>query len=162
MTTLSDFTVTDIDGATTALSAHAGKVVLVVNVASKCGLTPQYEGLEALYRELGPKGLVVLAFPCNQFMGQEPGTEADIKAFCSTKYDVTFPLFAKLDVNGETRAPLYAWLTAATVGPEAAGDVGWNFGKFVIGRDGTIVARFSPKVAPNAPELRDAITRALA
>lgn len=162
MTTLHDFTEKRIDGTNEPLSKYAGKVALVVNVASKCGLTPQYAGLEALYRELGPKGLVVLGFPCNQFMGQEPGTDADIAAFCSTKYDVSFPMFSKIDVNGETRDPLYAWLTSVDAGPEGAGDIAWNFGKFVIGRDGSVVARFSPKVAPDAAELRAAIERALA
>jgi glutathione peroxidase len=162
MTTLHDFTESSIDGAKTPLSAYAGKVALVVNVASKCGLTPQYAGLEALHRELGPQGFVVLGFPCNQFMGQEPGTEAEIAAFCSTKYDVTFPLFAKIDVNGETRDPLYGWLTSVDAAPEGAGDIAWNFGKFLIGRDGAVLARFSPKTAPDAPELRAAIERALA
>lgn len=162
MTKLHDFTQKTIDGKEAPLSAYAGKVALVVNVASKCGLTPQYEGLEALYRELAPKGFVVLGFPCNQFMGQEPGTDAEIASFCSTKYDVTFPLFSKIDVNGETQAPLYAWLTREDAKPEGAGDVAWNFGKFLVGKDGNVVARFSPKVAPSAPELREAIERALA
>ena len=162
MTKLHDFTQKTIDGKEAPLSAYAGKVALVVNVASKCGLTPQYEGLEALYRELAPKGFVVLGFPCNQFMGQEPGTDAEIASFCSTKYDVTFPLFSKIDVNGETQAPLYAWLTREDAKPEGAGDVAWNFGKFLVGKDGSVVARFSPKVAPSAPELREAIERALA
>ena len=144
MTKLHDFTQKTIDGKEAPLSAYAGKVALVVNVASKCGLTPQYEGLEALYRELAPKGFVVLGFPCNQFMGQEPGTDAEIASFCSTKYDVTFPLFSKIDVNGETQAPLYAWLTREDAKPEGAGDVAWNFGKFLVGKDGNVVARFSP------------------
>ncbi|MDD9936289.1 MAG: redoxin domain-containing protein, partial [Myxococcales bacterium] len=118
MPTLHDFTVDTIDGQPRALSDYAGKAVLVVNVASKCGLTPQYKGLEALHRRFSERGLVVLGFPCNQFAGQEPGSPEEIKGFCSTTYDVTFPLMAKLDVNGEGRAPVYAFLTEATVGPE--------------------------------------------
>ena len=162
MTTVHDFELQTIDGATTRLSDYAGKVLLVVNVASRCGLTPQYTGLEALYRAHRDEGLVVLGFPCNQFGAQEPGTPEEIKAFCSTKYDVTFPLFAKLDVNGEGRAPLYAHLTAATVGPEAAGDITWNFGKFVIGKNGEIVARFKPRTGTDDPALLEAIAKALA
>ncbi len=150
-----------IDGAPKRLSDYAGKVLLVVNVASRCGLTPQYTGLEALHREHGDAGLVVLGFPCNQFAGQEPGTPEEIKAFCATKYDVTFPLFAKVDVNGPARAPLYAHLTAATAGPEAAGDIAWNFGKFVVGKDGQVAARFSPRTPVNDPALLDAVADAL-
>jgi len=150
----------DIDGKDTSLKAYAGKVVLVVNVASKCGLTPQYEGLEAMYQKYKGQGLVVLGFPCNDFNGQEPGTLEEIKAFCSSKYSVTFPLFSKLHVKGSEQHPLYAALS----GPEGAfpGDVGWNFGKFLIGRDGKPLARFEPKVKPDAPELVKAVETALA
>jgi glutathione peroxidase len=136
-------------------------VLLVVNMASRCGLTPQYTGLEALYRAHRDEGLVVLGFPCNQFMGQEPGTHEEIKAFCASKYDVTFPLFAKLEVNGAGRAPLYAHLTAATAGPAPAGDITWNFEKFVVGKDGQVAARFSPRTPVNDPALLDAVADAL-
>ena len=150
-----------IDGETKKLSDYAGKVLLVVNVASRCGLTPHYTGLEKLYRELKDEGLVVLGFPCNQFGAQEPGTEEEIQTFCSTKYDVSFPLFAKLDVNGPARSPVYAFLTSADVKPEGAGDIKWNFGKFVVGKDGQVVARFAPPTDPNDPAIREAIATAL-
>ncbi len=153
MPTLHDFTVDTIDGQPKALSDYAGKAVLVVNVASKCGLTPQYKGLEALYRRFSERGLIVLGFPCNQFAGQEPGSPEEIKGFCSTTYDVTFPLMAKLDVNGEGRAPVYAFLTEATVGPENAGDIKWNFGKFLIDGEGNVAARFGPQTEPESDEL---------
>lgn len=161
MTDAYDFSLRTIDGADLPLDTFRGKAVLVVNVASKCGLTPQYAGLEALYREKKDAGLVVLGVPCNQFMGQEPGTEAEIASFCSTKYDVTFPLTSKVDVNGETQAPLYQWLNGSSAGPAEAGDISWNFEKFLIGRDGSILGRFSPKLKPDAPELRSAIEAAL-
>jgi glutathione peroxidase len=143
MTTLADFTLPRLDGAEQSLNAYQGKVVLVVNTASQCGLTPQYEGLEALWREFGDKGLVVLGMPCNQFGGQEPGTSDDIAAFCELNFGVSFPLFAKLDVNGPGEHPLYAWLKSAY-----PGDIEWNFGKFLIGRDGQVAARFSPDTQP--------------
>jgi glutathione peroxidase len=162
MSTVHDFEVRTIDGETRKLSDYAGKVCLIVNVASACGLTPHYAGLEALYRELKDQGLVVLGFPCNQFGAQEPGTEADIKAFCTSKYDVTFPMFAKIDVNGPGAHPLYAHLTAAEVGPEGKGPVQWNFGKFVVGRDGAVRARFAPTTKPTDHALRQAIADALA
>ncbi|MGD8858829.1 MAG: glutathione peroxidase, partial [Myxococcales bacterium] len=146
MQTLHDFTVETIDGESRPLSDFAGKTLLVVNVASKCGLTPQYEGLEALYRKYADRGLVVVGFPCNQFAGQEPGSADEIKSFCSTKYDVTFPLMAKLDVNGESAAPVYQFLTSQQVGPEEAGDIKWNFGKFLVDGEGKVVARFAPTV----------------
>ena len=161
MTDTHDFTVRAIDGADVPLARYAGKALLVVNVASECGLTKQYEALEALHREKAGEGLVVLGFPCNQFGGQEPGTEAEIQAFCTTRFDVTFPLFAKLEVNGPGRAPLYEYLTAQTVGPEPAGDVAWNFGKFLVGKDGAVRARFAPTVKPTDPALRAAIDDAL-
>ena len=161
MSTLYDFEHKSITGEQQSLADYRGKVALVVNVASKCGLTPQYEGLEELYRSYKERGLTVLGFPCNQFAGQEPGTEAEIQTFCSTKYDVSFPLFGKLDVNGPARHPLYAWLTGEQTQPEEAGDVKWNFGKFLIGRDGAVIARFSPTTAPNAAPLVEAVEKAL-
>ena len=158
--TLLDVPLKDIDGKSTTLKAYQGKVLLVVNVASKCGFTPQYAGLEALYAKYKDRGLVVLGFPCNQFGGQEPGTNEEIKQFCTSKYGVTFPLFDKLDVNGPKRAPLYALL----VGKDSpvAGDIRWNFTKFLIGRDGKILERFESRTKPDAPELVEAVTAALA
>lgn len=161
MTSAHDFSHPTIDGEPCELSAFAGKVALVVNVASKCGLTPQYEGLESLQKEFADRGFVVLGFPCNQFMGQEPGTEAEIKIFSSSQYGVTFPMFSKLEVNGDNAHPLYKWLTSQDLKPEGAGDVQWNFGKFIIGKDGTPLARFSPRTEPSDPELRKAIEGAL-
>jgi glutathione peroxidase len=161
MANFHDFHATTIDGTEQSLREFAGKAVLVVNVASRCGLTPHYQGLEALHRELAPKGLVVVGFPCNQFGAQEPGTEAEIKEFCSLTYDVTFPLFAKVDVNGEARHPLYAFLTGADSGPEGAGDIVWNFTKFLIDRQGNVAARFAPMTEPGAEELRAAIDKVL-
>jgi glutathione peroxidase len=153
MANLHDFSMKDIDGNEQSLSEYADKVVLVVNVASKCGLTPQYEGLQRLYDEYRRQGLEILAFPCNQFMGQEPGGEAEIKEFCSVQFGVSFPLFSKIEVNGNERAPLYAWLTASERGPEESGDIKWNFGKFLIGKDGEIVGRFGPQIEPCAVEI---------
>ena len=161
MTTLHDFTLPTLEGDERSLSEHAGKVALVVNVASACGLTPQYEGLEKLYRSLGERGFVVLGFPCNQFGAQEPGTAEQIREFCSTRYDVSFPMYGKLEVNGANRSPLYAWLTSEATAPDGPGDVKWNFAKFLIGRDGKVIARFAPTVAPTSAELVDAIDRAL-
>ena len=157
-----DFSHKTIDGAQQSLADYKGKVLLVVNVASRCGLTPHYAGMQSLYDEYKARGFAVLGFPCNQFGAQEPGSEADIKTFCSTNYGVTFPMFAKLDVNGAARAPLYAWLTAENTKPDGRGDIGWNFAKFVIGKDGQIAARFSPRAEATAPEVRAAIDAALA
>lgn len=155
-----DVPLKDIDGKATSLKAYQGKVLLVVNVASKCGLTPQYKALEATYQKYQGKGLVILGFPCNQFGGQEPGSNVEIKTFCSSKYSVTFPLFDKLDVNGAGRHPLYTLLA----GKESPfpGDIKWNFGKFLIGRDGKILKRFEPRTAPDAKEVVEAIEAALA
>ena len=160
--TLHDFSATTIDGDELGLDDFRGKVCLVVNVASKCGLTPQYEGLQRLYETYRGRGLEVLGFPCNQFAGQEPGSEAEVKSFCTTRYGVSFPLFGKIEVNGAGRHPLYAWLTAQDTSPEGAGDIKWNFGKFVIGKDGRVAARFDPGTTPDSPDLRAAIERALA
>ena len=162
MTDLYGFTAKTIDGASQPLADYRDKVLLVVNVASKCGLTPQYKGLEALYEEKKDAGFAVLGFPCNQFGGQEPGSDADVAAFCSTKYDVSFPLFSKLDVNGAARAPLYAWLTAEKTKPDGPGDIAWNFAKFVVGKDGRVKARFNPRIEPSDAALRSAIDAALA
>jgi glutathione peroxidase len=158
---LHDFTAKDIEGKERALSDFRGKALLVVNVASRCGLTPHYTELQKLHQELGPRGFEVVGFPCNQFGAQEPGSEAEIKEFCSTRYDVTFPLFSKIDVNGPARHPLYDWLTAQTVGPDGAGDIQWNFAKFIVDRQGNVVARFSPPTKPSDPALLDAIEKAL-
>jgi glutathione peroxidase len=138
-----------------------GKVALVVNVASKCGLTPQYAKLEALHEELAGRGFTVLGFPCNQFGAQEPGTAEEIQTFCSTTYGVTFPLLAKTDVNGSQRHPLYAELTKAADDSGEAGDVQWNFEKFLLGPDGTVAKRFRPRTEPDAPEVIAAIEAVL-
>lgn len=142
-----------------SLGAYAGDALLIVNVASMCGLTPQYEGLEALYRAYKDRGLRILGFPCNDFGAQEPGTIEDIQTFCKVNYGVSFELFDKIRVLGEEKHPLYAWLTTHA---EPQGDIQWNFEKFVIGRDGRIVARFSPTVKPDDPALIEAIESALA
>jgi glutathione peroxidase len=162
MPNLHDFTLPTIDGDDRALADYRGKVVLVVNVASRCGLTPQYDGLEKLHERYQARGFAVLGFPCNQFAGQEPGTEAEIKQFCSTKYGVTFPMFSKVEVNGPGSTPLYAWLTGQPSEPEAKGPIKWNFGKFLLGRDGALLARFDPRTDPLAPELVERVERALA
>jgi len=150
MPTIGDFTVRGIDGAPVPLADYAGKVLLIVNTASKCGFTPQYAGLEALHRAFAPRGFAVLGFPCNQFGGQEPGDEAAIASFCSTSYDVTFPMFAKVEVNGPAAAPLWAWLKQERPGILGTEAIKWNFSKFLIGRDGTPLARFAPNDAPES------------
>lgn len=157
---IQDIQLQDIDGKPTSLKAYNGKVVLVVNVASKCGLTPQYEALEALYRKYKGQGLVIVGFPCNDFAGQEPGTSEEIKTFCSTKYNVTFPLMGKLHVKGPDQHPLYSALT----GKEAKfpGDIEWNFGKFVVGRNGEVLQRFKPQTKPDDATVIAAIESALA
>jgi glutathione peroxidase len=143
------------------LANAAGKVTLVVNVASKCGLTPQYEQLEALQKQYAAKGFTVVGVPCNQFMGQEPGTSEEIASFCSTTYGVTFPLTEKIDVNGDARHALYSALTPIADAEGVDGDIRWNFEKFLVNRDGAVVARFHPKTAPDAPEVISAIESAL-
>ena len=142
-----------LDGTADALSEVKGKVALVVNVASKCGLTPQYEQLEQLQKSYADRGFTVLGVPCNQFMGQEPGTADEIATFCSSTYGVTFPLTEKIEVNGEGRHPLYAELTPVADAEGVNGDIRWNFEKFLVDRDGGVVARFHPKTAPDAPEV---------
>ncbi len=157
-----DLTVKDIDGRDVNLADYKGQVVMIVNVASKCGLTPQYEKLEALYRKYKDQGFVILGFPANNFMGQEPGTNEEIKQFCSTKYNVTFPMFSKISVKGDDIAPLYAWLTSKDTNPEFSGDIEWNFAKFLVGRDGKVKARFSPRTAPDDASVTAAIEKELA
>ncbi|MFT3926810.1 MAG: glutathione peroxidase [Myxococcales bacterium] len=161
MTTIHDFKLKTIDGQMKSLADYRGKVLLVVNVASRCGLTPQYKALEEVYREYQEDGFEVLGFPCNDFAGQEPAAEAEIKTFCSTNYDVTFPLFGKVKVLGDQKDPLYDYLTKQATQPDGPGDISWNFAKFVIGKDGQVVARFSPKVAPDDADIAEAIERAL-
>ena len=158
MTTLSDFSATTLTGQERHLSDYAGQVVLVVNTASKCGLTPQYEGLEALYQELRDEGLVVLGFPCNQFGNQESGTEEEIGEFCQVNYGVSFPMFAKIDVNGDDAHPLFEWLKSETKGL-LGGRVKWNFTKFLVGRDGRVIGRYAPATEP--ADLADDIRAAL-
>jgi glutathione peroxidase len=161
MTTFHDFTVTTIDGQSKSLADFKGKALLVVNVASRCGLTPHYKGLEALYESHRARGLEVLGFPCNDFGAQEPGSEAEIKTFCETSYGVSFPLFSKVHVKGPEQAPLFQYLTREPSAPDGPGDIAWNFAKFVIGKDGKLKARFAPTVAPTAPELVAAVEAAL-
>ena len=150
MTTAYDFTARTIDGKEQPLAAYRGKVLLVVNVASKCGFTPQYEGLEALYRRYEAQGFAVLGFPCDQFRHQEPGSDADIATFCSLTYDVSFPLFSKIDVNGPHAHPLYAWLRKERPGVLGTSGIKWNFTKFLIGRDGAVLRRYAPTTKPEA------------
>ena len=158
--TIYDIPVHTLGGEESSLAPYAGKSVLVVNVASKCGLTPQYEGLEALQKTYGDKGFSGVGFPCNQFMGQEPGTAEEIQTFCSTTYGVTFPLFEKIDVNGEDRSPIYAELTKVADAEGYSGDVRWNFEKFLVSPDGS-VQRFAPQVTPEDPVLVAAIESSL-
>jgi len=157
---LYDLPLKDIDGKDATLKPYAGKVLLIVNVASKCGYTPQYTALESVYKKYSGQGLVVCGFPCNQFGGQEPGTDAEIKQFCSTKYSVTFPMFDKLEVNGANRHPLYVALAGAD--SPFPGNIKWNFTKFLIGRDGKILNRFDSSVKPDSEEVTKAIQAALA
>jgi glutathione peroxidase len=157
-----DLDLTSLTGEPAPLSAYRGQVVLAVNVASRCGLTPQYEALERLQRRYAGRGFSVLGFPCNQFAGQEPGTAEEIQVFCSTTYGVTFPMFAKLDVNGAGRHPLYAILAETEDDEGGAGDVLWNFEKFLVSPEGAPVRRFRPRTTPEAPEVVGAIEDQLA
>jgi glutathione peroxidase len=150
-----EFTLNSIDGRPAPLAAYQGKVVLIVNVASRCGFTPQYAGLEALYEKYIDRGFVILGFPANNFGGQEPGTNEEIKTFCSSKYNVTFPMYSKISVKGDDKAPLYQFLTAT------GGEIQWNFTKFLVDKNGKVVARFEPKVTPESPEVAEAIEKAL-
>lgn len=150
MTTITELPVTRSDGSVGTLADHAGEVLLIVNVASKCGFTPQYEGLEALQRGYAHQGFSVLGFPCNQFGAQEPGDAAEIASFCSLTYDVTFPLYAKIDVNGENAAPLFRALAAEAPGLLGSKSIKWNFTKFLVDRSGKVVARYAPTTKPEA------------
>lgn len=150
-----DFTLPNIDGKAAPLASYKGKVLLIVNTASQCGYTPQYKGLQTIYQKYSASGLVVLGVPANNFGGQEPGTEAEIKTFCTRNYHVTFPMYSKVSVVGDDQTPLYKYLTAAK------GEVKWNFTKFLIGRDGNIIAKFDSNVDPESPELTSAIEQAL-
>lgn len=158
MTTLHDFSLKTLEGEDFSLRGFDGKVVLVVNVASACGFTPQYEGLEKLHAELAAKGLVVAGFPSNDFGAQEPGSDAEIKSFCATRFGVTFPMFTKIPVKGAAKHEVYAFLTTTASPP---GEVKWNFEKFLVGKDGRVVGRFASNVDPASPELRAAIDAAL-
>ncbi len=157
-----NFKMNSLAGEEVNLADYQGKVVLMVNVASKCGATPQYAALESLHETLGEQGLVVLGFPCNQFGKQEPGTADQIREFCSSTYKVKFPLFAKVDVNGEDAAPLYKYLTAPDTNPQFAGPIRWNFEKFLVDRSGQVIARFGTGVEPDSDEVVKAIRAALA
>jgi len=157
-----DFTVRDIDGKDVKLSKYKGDVILVVNVASKCGYTPQYEGLQAIYKKYQDKGFYVLGFPANNFGGQEPGTNTEIKEFCESKFHVTFPMFAKISVKGDDIDPLYKFLTEKATNGDFAGDITWNFNKFLVDRSGKVVARFSSKDTPESEAVTSAIDRYLA
>jgi glutathione peroxidase len=157
-----DFKAKTIDGEQVDLEDYEGNVVLVVNTASQCGLTPQYAGLQELYTKYKDKGFVVLGFPCNQFGSQEPGSDSEIKTFCSTKYNVSFPMFSKVDVNGDEAAPIYKYLTSKDVKPAGKGEISWNFEKFLIDREGNLVNRFAPRTKPDDGELVKSIESQLA
>jgi glutathione peroxidase len=156
------FTLTDIDGKPVDLSTYRGSVVLIVNTASRCGFTKQYAGLEKLYRTYKDQGFVVIGVPANNFGGQEPGTDEEIKAFCSTKYDVTFPMMSKLSVKGDDKTPLYKYLTEPATAGDFAGEIGWNFTKFLVDRNGNLMARFESKTSPEDAKVATAIEKALA
>jgi glutathione peroxidase len=156
-----EFTLTAIAGQPVPLAQFEGQVVLIVNVASRCGFTPQYAALEALYQKFKDRGFVVLGFPANNFLWQEPGTNAEIESFCTLNYHVTFPMFAKLSVKGSDKAPLYRFLTDKQVNPSTGGGIRWNFTKFLVGRNGKVIARFGSSVPPDAPELLAAIEKSL-
>jgi glutathione peroxidase len=156
------FKMKSIAGQDVDLTDYKGKVILMVNVASKCGYTPQYEGLESMYEKYQDKGFVVLGFPCNQFLWQEPGSDAQIAEFCSKTYHVKFPMFSKIEVNGKNAAPLYQYLTALDTKPAKKGKISWNFEKFLIGKNGQVVARFAPGAEPDSKEIVSAIETELA
>lgn len=156
-----EFTLNSIDGKPAPLSAYQGKVVLIVNVASRCGFTPQYAGLEALYEKYKDRGFAILGFPANNFGSQEPGTNEEIKTFCSTKYNVTFPMYSKISVKGDDKAPLYQFLTDKDANPATGGEIQWNFTKFLVDKSGNVVARFEPKVTPDSPDVASAVEKAL-
>src|SRR5713226_5323969 len=151
--TVYDFTLNSIEGQATPLASFKGKLVLLVNVASRCGYTPQYAGLEALYEKYRDRGFVILGFPANNFLWEEPGSNAEIRAFCSRKYNVTFPMYAKISVRGSKKAPLYQFLTDKQVNPATGGEIPWNFTKSLAGRDGKVLARFDPGITPDSPQI---------
>ncbi len=161
MEAIYQFVMNDIDGKSVQLSQYRNRVVLIVNVASKCGFTPQYKGLEELYLKYKDKGFYILGFPANNFMGQEPGSNEEIKNFCSLTYGVTFPMFSKIDVKGINIAPLYSYLTDKKLNPKFGGDISWNFNKFLIDKKGNIINRFDSAVKPDDPKLVNAIEEAL-
>ena len=156
-----DFTMKSIDGKTTSLSEFKGQVMLMVNVASQCGYTPQYEGLEKLYETYKTQGFVITGFPANNFGEQEPGTDAEIQAFCKSKYSIRFPMFHKISVAGEDQDPLYRFLTGRAANPKTSGEIQWNFTKFLVDRNGNVIARFEPEVEPLSKELVAAVEAAL-
>ena len=156
-----DFTLKSIDGQSVNLKSYSGKVVMVVNVASKCGFTPQYAGLESLYEKYKDRGFVIIGIPANNFAQQEPGTNEEIKTFCTRKYNVTFPMMAKVSVLGEDQTPLYRFLTDKSANPQVGGDIKWNFTKFLFDRSGNPVARFEPATTPDSPQVQSAIESAL-
>src|SRR5258708_3177903 len=160
--TVSDFNLNSIDGQPGPLAAYKGKVVLLVNVGSRCGFTPQYTELESTYEKFKDRGLVIVGIPANNFGAQEPGTNQEIKTFCSSKYRVTFPMMAKVSVNGEGIAPLYQFLTDKAMNPQTGGEIQWNFTKFLIGPDGHVITRFEPDVTPDSLQVTSAIEKALA
>jgi glutathione peroxidase len=159
--TVYDFKMDNIDGKPESLAAYKGKVILIVNVASKCGYTPQYAGLESLYEKYKGQGFVILGFPANNFMSQEPGTNQEIKTFCTRKYNVSFPMFSKVSVLGADTTPLYQYLTTKAGNDSLHGDIKWNFTKFLVGRDGKVIARFEPNVTPDSSEITQAVQSAL-
>lgn len=161
MNSIYDFSLKDIDHKEVNLSQYRGKVVLVVNVASRCGFTPQYEGLQKVYMKYKDRGFVILGFPANNFMAQEPGTDEEIKTFCSAKYSVTFPIFSKISVKGDDIHPLYKFLSSKETNPEFGGDIKWNFSKFLVDKTGKIIARFEPAVKPESDPVIQAIEKAL-
>ena len=156
-----DFTIQSIDGQPVSLKSYSGKVVLLVNVASKCGFTPQYAGLESLYEKYKDRGFVIVGVPANNFAQQEPGTNEEIKKFCSNKYNVTFPMMSKVSVLGDDQTPLYRFLTDKSANPQIGGDIKWNFTKFLFDRNGNPVARFEPATKPDSPEVQSAVESAL-
>src|SRR5712664_2801250 len=157
-----DYTLNSIDGQPAPLAAYKGRVVMLVNVASRCGFTPQYTALEAIYEKYKDRGFVIIGIPANNFGAQEPGTNQEIKTFCQSKYSVTFPMMFKVSVKGEDKAPLYQYLTDKSVNPKTGGDIQWNFTKLLVGPDGQIITRFEPAVTPDSPEVMAAIEKALA
>lgn len=160
--TVFDFTLNSIDGQATPLSGYKGKVVMLVNVASRCGFTPQYAALESVYEKYKDRGFVIIGIPANNFGAQEPGSNQEIKTFCQTKYNVRFPMMAKVSVKGEDKTPLYQFLTDRTANPKTSGEIEWNFTKFLVGPNGEVIQRFESKVAPDSPEVTGTIEKALA